>query len=147
MNEIRRSFLKNIACLLVSRFYQIVKWDKTTSPNAKGSSTSEQKKALVSGSILFIFLLTAGCISSPGTMNQTVNATPSQNNCPPLHSNVTPYIFINHINNFTLGDMVEISGTTNSRGPLLLRSLIIWDGGPDLALGMHRILQFLFFLK
>jgi len=83
-----------------------------------GLTMSIQKLILISGTVLFVFLLTAGCIFSPGTTNQTGNATPSQTNCPPLPANVTPYIFINHINNFTLGDIVEINGTTNSPGPL-----------------------------
>jgi hypothetical protein len=82
--------------------------------------------------VLFTVLFTAGCIFSPGTMTQTVNATPTQTDCPPLPANVTTYISVNHINNFTLGDIVEINGTTNIPGPLhvMFTNYVGWRIGP-----------------
>ena len=82
-------------------------------------------------------LTTTGCISQPGTGNQTIvpqtpasspvfitsetprpSTTetpliigPSGTPCPP--TNETPYIIINPVSNFTLGGIIEINGTTN----------------------------------
>lgn len=83
--------------------------------------------------VLFTFLLTTGCTFFSGMTNQTVTVTPSQTNCPTLPANVTPYISVNYIGNFTLGDMVEINGTTNYPGFISVRitNTLGWWTGPS----------------
>jgi hypothetical protein len=74
--------------------------------------------------VIVASLLVAGCISQPKNVTQPgittsgVTGSPSdvipvQIQCPPLSSNVSPYIIINPVGHFTFGDSIEINGSTN----------------------------------
>jgi hypothetical protein len=74
--------------------------------------------------ILFItIILVTACMEKQGFNNTSPQAKPSftstatieqstQTSCPPS-LNKTPHIVINPVSNFTLGDIFEITGTTN----------------------------------
>jgi hypothetical protein len=85
---------------------------------------------LVKNTMVIIYVLIgciflAGCISQLSTGNQTTITqipettaiiSPSGTPCPP--TNETPHININPISRFSIGDMIEITGTTNVEGIL-----------------------------
>lgn len=72
-------------------------------------------------SVLIGSIILAGCISQLGTGNQTTNLSgtiPSSSIASPgtpcvPSENTTPYIIINPIGTHTVGDVFEITGTTN----------------------------------
>jgi hypothetical protein len=75
--------------------------------------------------IFTVNIFLAGCISQTDVGNkttivQTVVTSPSPiptlTPCPP--TNETPHIYINPISRFSIGDMIEITGTTNVDGIL-----------------------------
>lgn len=74
--------------------------------------------------VMVAVLLAAGCAGQPAFRNVTPDITaavapstvviqPTLTTCPPESGNPVPYIIINPISNFTIGDMIEITGTTN----------------------------------
>jgi hypothetical protein len=95
---------------------------------------------------IFIFfmvvciLITTGCVSQNQTRNtsgisaNTKNPTLVQTQCPPSSGNTTPYIYINPIATHNVGDVFEITGTTNlgvdTKIFLNLYELMLLDPGP-----------------
>jgi hypothetical protein len=73
--------------------------------------------------LLMTIILVTGCLEQKDVKNTSTQITPSftrtvpieqtsQASCPPS-LNKTPHIVINPVSNFTLGDILEITGTTN----------------------------------
>ena len=69
--------------------------------------------------IVVCILITSGCVSQnkiQNTSDISANVTYStsvQTPCPPISANATPYIIINPISSHNVGDVFEVTGTTN----------------------------------
>ena len=69
--------------------------------------------------IVVCILITTGCVSqnkiqnTSGISANVTYSTSVQTPCPPISANATPYIIINPISSHNVGDVFEVTGTTN----------------------------------